>query len=193
MQRGRTIMAGSLHRVAAAAKVSVPASVSHCNSSPESSLTPPLNWHFGLTAQFTSHASHIFIGPALLAFNSLRTFIMMCCTKLWQLSLKGVSLVGICRRNKLSLTICRHCFLCRSSRNRMCSLYRRKLNRNRLQAARSARPTTPATASVCIGCAANARPVTAEPTRIQYAGRRRRAVITTKAVAVQWNITLRRW
>ena len=193
MQRGRTIMAGSLHRVAAAANVSVPASVSHCSSSPESSLTPPLNWHFSLTVPLTSQASHIFKGPALLAFNSLRKFIIMCCTKLWQLSLNGGSLDGICRRIRLSFTICRHCFLCLSSRNRMCSLYNRKLSRNKLHAARSARPTTPATASVCIGCAAKAMPVTAVPTLIQYAGSSRRAVTTTKAVAVQWNITLRRW
>lgn len=193
MQRGRTIMAGSLHRVAAAANVSVPASVSHCNSSPESSLTPPLNWHLSRTAPLTSQASNIFIGPALLAFSSLRTFIIMCCTKLWQLSLNGGSLDVICRRIRLSFTMCRHCFLCRCSRSRMCSLYRRKLNRNKLHAARSARPTTPATASVCIGCAANAMPVTAVPTLIQYAGRRRRAVTTTSAVAVQWNITLRKW
>lgn len=75
----------------------------------------------------------------------------------------------------------------------MCSLYKRKLNRNKLHAAKSALPTTPATASVWIGWAANERPATAVPTLIQYAGNNLFAVVTTRAVAVQWNIMFRKW
>lgn len=162
-------MAGSLHNVAATAKERVPASVNHCNSSPDSSLTLPLYWHlFSLTvSDFPSHAFNIFIGPALPDLSSRRKFIIICCTKLWQLNRKGWSVLDNVLRNKLFFKICLHNRLWRCSRNLMCSVYSRKLMRNRLHAAKSARPTTPATASVCIGWAANVKPATAVPTLMQ--------------------------
>lgn len=43
------------------------------------------------------------------------------------------------------------------------ALYARNANRVKRQARRSARPTTPATASLWIGCAANRKPVIAWP------------------------------
>lgn len=186
-------MPGSLHNVAATAKRSVPANVNHCNSSLESSLTLSLYWHFSLISEFISQVSNTFIGAILPALSSLRKFIMMCCTKPWQLSRNGWSLVGSCRRIWLFFALCLHSRFWLSSRRRICSLYIRKLRRKQLQAARSARPTTPATASVCMGCAANVTPATAVPTLAQYCGKSLLAVVTTKAVAKQWNKTLSRW
>lgn len=186
-------MPGSLHNVAATAKRSVPANVNHFNSSLESSLTLSLYWHFSLISDFTSQVSNTFIGATLPALSSLRTFIIMCCTKPWQLRRNGWSLVVSCRRIVLLFVLCLHSRLWLSSLRRICSLYIRKLRRKKLQAARSARPTTPATASVCMGCAAKVIPATAVPTLAQYCGKSLLAIVTTKAVAKQWNNILSKW
>lgn len=194
MQSGTTIIAGSLQRVAAVANKRVPANVHHCNSSPESSLTLPLHWHlFSFTSPVpTSQALNIFKGPASLAFRSLRTFINICCISPWQLSLKFWSLV-VDRWRIVFLITWRHCLFWLLIRSRTCSLYSKKLRRKKLHAAKSALPTTPATASVCMGWAAKLNPATAVPTFIQWGGNNRRAVVTTSAVAIEWNRILKKW
>lgn len=72
-------------------------------------------------------------------------------------------------------------------------VYARNDNKYSIQAAKSALPTIPATASVWRGWLAKSNPVTAGPTGVRDFGRTWRATLTINVVARQCSNTFTRW